>query len=69
MAIGTYNKNVVLFSDGSMFKQWAFPPSTDEAGWHPIDEKYSAFYARNLVNRYRSNGVFAQEANWGDKGV
>jgi len=53
-----HNIRVCLFADGAGHQQWTYPQNDyPDSLDHPVDEKYIAFFTRNLVNRYRDGGV------------
>jgi len=57
---------VVLLPDYSGAMEWTFPQTNSVGEVHPIDEKYSAYFARNLVNRYRPGGLLAEFSSVND---
>jgi len=56
--ISALNKDykMILFAEGNG-PEWTYPATQTTSEKHSIDEKYHAFFARNLVNRYRPSGV------------
>ena len=54
--------NVIAFTGGAPSQEWLFPQDTTGRPGicgRPRNEKFSAYMARNLVNRYRPDGVLA----------
>lgn len=49
--------DIILFMDGSAAQQWAWSPDNDLRIKSIIDERYNAYFARSLVNRYRPGGL------------